>query len=135
MKSQRKFARSVDELKNIVAFTHDFFEREKIDASLHYIVDLCVEELFVNMVRYNTETDARILVEMSPRENGIEVSLTDFDVDRFDPREAGSVNTDAPLEVRDPGGLGLFLVLKMAHAIHYEYRDRTSKITFIADRK
>ena len=30
----------------------------------------------------------------------------------------------------EPGGLGLYLVLKMADTIHYEYRDRTSKITF-----
>ncbi len=135
MKSYRKFARSVDELTNIVAFTHDFFERENIDASLRYIVDLCVEELFVNMVRYNTETDARILLEMSPRERGIEVSLSDYNVDRFDPREAGGVDTEAPLEQRTAGGLGLYLVLKMADAIHYEYRDRCSKITFIADRK
>lgn len=131
----KTFSRSCDELQNIVAFTHHFFTREKIDASLRHIVDLCVEELFVNMVNYNTETDADILIEMHPHATGIEVSLTDFDVDRFDPREIPPVDVDAPLDKRVPGGLGLYLVLKMADAIHYEYRDRTSKITFIADRK
>ena len=45
-----------------------------------------------------------------------------------------AVDVDAPLENRTPGGLGLYLVLKMADSIHYEYRNRTSKITFIADR-
>lgn len=131
----RKFPRSVNELQHVVAFTHEFFEKAGIDSSLHYIVDLCVEELFVNMISYNTETSADILVEMRPHERGIEVSLTDFDVDRFDPRDVDPVDVDAPLEQRSPGGLGLYLVLKMADAIHYEYRDRTSKITFIADRK
>jgi serine/threonine-protein kinase RsbW len=66
---------------------------------------------------------------------GVKVSLTDYDVDRFDPREVPAVDVDAPLEDRAPGGLGLYLVLKMADSIHYEYRNRTSKITFIADRK
>lgn len=132
---EKKFSRNFEELKEIVAFTDQFFSQENIDSSMRYIVDLCVEELFVNMVTYDTETDANILIEMHPHEHGVEVSLTDYNVERFDPGEAGSVNIDAPLEQRSPGGLGLYLVLKMADSIHYEYRNRTSKITFIADRK
>ena len=132
---EKKFSRNFEELKKIVAFTDEFFEAENVDDSMRYIVDLCVEELFVNMVTYDTETDANILIEMYPHEHGVEVSLTDYDVERFDPREAGEVDVDAPLEQRTPGGLGLYLVLKMADSIHYEYRNRTSKITFIADRK
>jgi anti-sigma regulatory factor (Ser/Thr protein kinase) len=72
---------------------------------------------------------------MQARAQGIEVSLTDFGVDRFDPRQLRTVDVNAPLEKREPGGLGLYLVMKMADAIHYEYRNRNSKITFIADRK
>lgn len=132
---EQRFGRSLEELRRIVAFTDRFFAEEEIDPSLRYIVDLCVEELFVNMVTYNTETTEEILIEMKPHEHGVEVSLTDFDVERFDPREAGPVDVDAPLESRTPGGLGLYLVLKMANAIHYEYRNRSSKITIIADRK
>lgn len=132
---QRKFRRNLDELRNIVGFTSDVFDRENIDPSLRYIVDLCIEELFVNTVTYNVETRSDILVEMHPCEEGIEVSLTDFDVERFDPRSVQPVDVNAPLERRSPGGLGLYLVMKMADSIHYEYRDRTSKITFIATRK
>ena len=131
---RQTFNRSLDELKRIVAFTDRVFAREEIDPSMRYVVDLCVEELFVNMVKYNTETDADILIEMQRNDKGVKVSLTDFDVDRFDPREVEPVNVSAPLEERTPGGLGLYLVLKMASSIHYEYRDRTSRITFVADR-
>ena len=132
---QRKFGRSLDEIQNIVDFTQEFFDTHAIDSSVRYIVDLCVEELFVNMVTYDTETDEDILVEMNPHEHGIEVSLTDFNVERFDPRDVQPVDVDAPLEQRTPGGLGLYLVLKMVSSIHYEYRNRNSKITFIADGK
>lgn len=131
----QKFGRSLDELQNIVSFTDRFFAQSGIDQSVRYIVDLCIEELFVNMVTYDTETNAEILIEMNPHDHGVEVSLTDFDVERFDPREAHAVDVDAPLEQRTPGGLGLYLVLKMVSSIHYEYRNRNSKITFIADRK
>ena len=132
---QQKFGRSLDELGNIVSFTDAFFLENDIDASVRYIADLCVEELFVNMITYNTESSADILIEMKPHEHGVEISLTDFDVERFDPREVQPVDVSAPLEQRTPGGLGLYLVLKMVISIHYEYRNRTSKITFIADRK
>ena len=100
---QEEFGRSLDELPNIVSFTDEVFAQNDIDQSVRYIVDLCVEELFVNMVTYDTETDADILVEMSPHDHGIEVSLTDFGVDRFDPRDAAPVDISAPIEQRTPG--------------------------------
>lgn len=132
---QKKFSRSFDQIKEIVAFTEAVFGTYKLEPKLRHVVDLAVEELFVNMVTYNTETDEDILIEMTPHEHGIEVSLTDFNVGRFDPREVGPVDVDAPLSDRAPGGLGLYLVLKMVDSIHYGYRNRQSKITFIADRK
>jgi len=132
---KQKFGRSLDDISDIVSFTDEFFAQHDIDSSIRYIVDLCVEELFVNMVTYDTETDAEILIEMNPHEHGAEVSLTDYGVERFDPRDAKPVDVDAPLEQRTPGGLGLYLVLKMVNSIHYEFRDHNSKITFIADRK
>ena len=127
---QKKYARSFDQIQEIVADTERFFAEENIDESLRMKVDLSLEELFVNMVNYNTETTQDILIEMAPIEQGIEVSLTDYDVERFDPTLAGDVDIDAPLSERSPGGLGLYLVLKMADSIHYEYHDRQSKITF-----
>lgn len=127
---QRKYQRSFKQIRKIVEDTAGFFSEHEIDDSLRMKVDLSLEELFVNMVNYNTETDSDILIEMKPIEQGIEVSLTDFDVERFDPTMAAEIDIDAPLSERTPGGLGLYLVLKMADSIHYEYRDRKSKITF-----
>lgn len=127
---KKEYKRSFDEIQNIVADTERFFDEHGIDPSLRIKVDLSLEELFVNMVTYDTETDRNILIEMEPIENGIEVSLSDFDVEPFDPTQPRNVDIDAPLSERSPGGLGLYLVLKMADSIHYHYHDRTSTITF-----
>ncbi len=132
---KQKCNRSFDELKNIVTMTEALFREEGLQAGLRNVVDLATEELFVNMVTYNTESDEDILIQMMSHERGIEVSLTDYDVDRFDPTAAGKVDINAPLDKRTPGGLGLYLVMKMVDSIHYEYRNRQSKITFIVDRK
>ena len=127
---KKTYRRNFDQLARIVADTARFFADNGIDDSLRTKVDLSLEELFVNMVTYNIETDRDILVEMRPIDGGVEVSLTDYDVERFDPTLANEVDVDAPLSERTPGGLGLYLVLKMADSIHYEYHDRTSRITF-----
>lgn len=127
---QKSYSRSFDQIQEIVADTERFFAEANIDESLRMKVDLSLEELFVNMVSYNTETERDILIEMRPIEGGVEVSLTDFNVERFDPTCASEVDINAPLDERIPGGLGLYLVLKMADSIHYQYQDRTSKITF-----
>jgi len=127
---QKKYSRNFDQIQEIVKDTEHFFAANNIDDSLRMKVDLSLEELFVNMVNYNTETDQNILVEMRAIDKGIEISLTDFDVERFDPTLAPDVDIDAPLSARSPGGLGLYLVLKMADSINYQYYDRKSKITF-----
>jgi len=127
---QKRYRRNFDQIQDIVGDTERFFADNNIDESLRMKVDLSIEELFVNMVNYNTETDQDILIEMRSIDQGIEVSLTDFDVERFDPTLAQDVDIDAPLSERSPGGLGLYLVLKMADSIHYQYHGRKSKITF-----
>ena len=132
---QRKFKRDFNELKNIVKMTEAIFQETDMPAGLRNVVDLATEELFVNMVTYNTETNEDILIEMVPHALGLEVRLTDYDVERFDPTAVAKVDVDAPLEEREPGGLGLYLVMKMVDSIHYEYRNRQSKITFIVYRK
>jgi anti-sigma regulatory factor (Ser/Thr protein kinase) len=131
---QRKFKRDFHEIKNIVTMTESVFSELGMNPGLRNVVDLATEELFVNMVTYNTESSKDILIEMVPNALGLEVRLTDYDVERFDPTSAASVDVNAPLDERTTGGLGLYLVMKMVDSIHYEYRNRQSKITFIVDR-
>lgn len=132
---EQKFTRSFDELKNIVTMTEDLFKQANLPPGLRNVVDLATEELFVNMVTYNTESTEDILIQMVSHEHGVEVSLTDYDVERFDPTGVGPIDVNAPLDERTPGGLGLYLVLKMVDSINYEYRNRQSRITFVVDRK
>jgi anti-sigma regulatory factor (Ser/Thr protein kinase) len=132
---QKKFKRDFNELKNIVRMTEAVFQEMNLSPALRNVVDLATEELFVNMVTYNTESNEDILIEMEPHALGLEVRLTDYDVERFDPTSVAAVDVNAPLDERTAGGLGLYLVMKMVDSIHYEYRNRQSKITFIVDRK
>ena len=127
----KTFKRDLSELQAIVDATGEFFAAHGIDDSIRMHVDLSIEELFVNMVKYNLGSERDIRLQFAPLQGGLEVSLTDYDVDPFDPTHPPEVDIDAPLEDRVPNGLGLYLVSKMVDSIHYQYRNRESRITFV----
>jgi len=126
------FKRSFDSLPEIFALTADTFVREGIDSRLLPAVDLALEELFTNMVKYSTTTVLPVQVEIVPIADGVEVTLIDRDVEPFDVTKAPEVDVSLPIERRDPGGLGLHLIRRMLDSIEYEYtrESRRSRITF-----
>lgn len=126
----KKFKRTFDSLRNIFEFTESFFSTEGIDGKHRFAVNFAVEELFTNMVKYNPGNPNEILLSIDDVDGELVVSLTDFDVDRFDVTEDRKVDVDSPLEERKIGGLGLHLIPKMIDSIDYDYADRQSKITF-----
>lgn len=124
--------RDLSEISRMVQATRAFFAAEGLPEALAYAVDLATEELFVNMIKYNTRSRDPIELELQSHPCGIAVSLTDRCPDPFDPRAVAPVATDVPLDERQAGGLGLHLVSHMVEAIDYEYRDGCSKVSFIA---
>jgi anti-sigma regulatory factor (Ser/Thr protein kinase) len=132
MTAHRLFERSFDSLPAIVAFTADVFASERIDPGLRTVVDLAIEELFTNMVKYSTGSKADVRIEMTAIDRGVEVTLIDYDVDRFDVTARPDVDVSLPIEQRRPGGLGLHLIRRLLDSIQYEYAEssRQSRITF-----
>lgn len=123
--------RSIDELPHIVAATDRFFAEQRIDTAIRVAVDLAIEELFVNMVKHNVGAGHGIRLRMQFANDEVEVALTDFDVDPFDPSQVPAPDLDVPLHQRRPNGMGLYLVSKMVDSVNYEYRDRQSRVSFV----
>ena len=132
VKAAGAFERRFDSIERIFALTADAFAREGIDARLLPTVDLALEELFTNMVKYNTTTETPVEIEIARIDGGVEVTMTDHGVEPFDVTRAPEVDIGAPIEKRRPGGLGLHLVRRMLDSIEYEYSKeaRRSRITF-----
>jgi phosphoserine phosphatase RsbU/P len=124
----RAFARRIDSLPDIFAFTSGSVASLGIDPSLLYAVDFTVEELFTNMVKYSKMSVSAVdltLSRISDSGGGVEVVLTDHDVEPFDVTQAPDVDIDLPIEQRTPGGLGLHLIRRMVDSITYEYIKET----------
>ena len=128
----RSFERSFDSIEDIFAFTSEAFAAQQIDAGLLPVIDLAVEELFTNMVKYSTMSRAAVRVDLARIDGGVEVTLTDYDVEPFDVTQAPDVDIELPIEQRRPGGLGLHLIRRLVDSIEYEYsaEDRQSRTTF-----
>lgn len=131
MSASKSFAPHIDAVAEVVGFSAEVFASEGINAGLRPAVDLCLEELFTNLVKYGRST-APILIDLRPIKGGIEVSLCAEGVDDFDPTQAPTVDVSVPIDRRQPGGLGLHLVRQLVDSIEYEYQshERRSRVTF-----
>jgi anti-sigma regulatory factor (Ser/Thr protein kinase) len=128
----RSFERSFDSIEQIFAFTSEAFARQGIDPEFLPVVDLAVEELFTNMVKYSTMSSAAVRIDLARIDGGVEVTLTDYDVEPFDVTQAPDADIQLPIEQRKPGGLGLHLIRRLVDSIEYEYsrESRQSRTTF-----
>ena len=127
----RSFERGFDSIPALAAFGADAFARLGIDGRLLPTVDLAVEELFTNMVKYGTGSEAQVQVGLMAIDDGVELTLIDGDVEAFDVTRSPEVDVAVPIGQRTPGGLGLQLLRRMADSLEYEYKmeSRQSRTT------
>jgi len=127
---QQDFARNFDSLAAIYEFAERILAEHDINEAVRFPVHLAMEELFTNMVKYNPGSDSDIGVDVDVAGGTVTVILTEFDVDEFDVTRPRDVDTDASLEDRTPGGLGLYLLQNIVDKLDYEYHDRRSRVIF-----
>jgi serine/threonine-protein kinase RsbW len=127
---QRQFERRFEALDALFAFTAEV-AAEGLPSGVHQTVDLALEELFTNIVKYG-RGQAPVSVTLTRVPGGLEVVLDDPDAEDFDVTRAPDADTSLPLELRQPGGLGLHLIRRMLDSIEYQYvaERRHSRIRF-----
>jgi serine/threonine-protein kinase RsbW len=128
--TERAFSRDIDNLGELYGFAEQVMKDDGVDDSVRFPIQLALEELFVNLVTYNPEASRDILVGVATEKGSVTVTLVDHDAAEFDVTRKRDVDTDASLEDRKPGGLGLHLIQHMVDALEYDYRDGRSKIRF-----
>ena len=131
MATERMFPKAIASLEEVFNHLDAFYAAEAIETGPAMSLSLVVEELFTNLVKYNTASRNPILVRLG-RENGrVRIELVDHDVDRFDPATLPEVDVNAPMSERTPGGLGLHLVRAIVDHISFEYEDRVMRIVVV----
>lgn len=128
---KREFAKSTDSLAGIFDFLTEYARDEGIAEEYLPSLHLAVEEVFVNLVRHNTDSRHDVAIELSRDQTELTITLRDRDVQRYDITQHAIVDIHQPLELRRPGGLGVHFVRQIMDQIQYDYTDRTSTITLI----
>jgi len=86
---------------------------------------LCVEEIFVNIAHYAylpLQGQAKITTEFV-RESGLFSVIFADSGKPYNPLARHDPDIHAPAKARAPGGLGVFLVKKLADEVHYEFKN------------
>ena len=126
---EQKFKREIRSLEKIFDFISGFSTANRIGDSDVFVIKFVVEEIFTNMVKYNSMSNKDILVSLRRHSNTLSISLIDFDVDPFDLTKTEEIDIHQSLRERKVGGLGLHLVKKMVDKVEYEHKNRESKVT------
>ncbi len=95
-----------------------------LDPQAAYLLELVLEEMVSNIIKYGYDDDAphQIFVSVIFGESAVDLCLKD-DGHPFDPLRQCAADTDAPLEERCIGGLGIHLVRRMAGNVSYRRED------------
>ena len=128
--NERRF--SVVPNKESLSEASDFLDScvEEFDIPLRtgYSLKIVTDEIFSNIVYYSEAKNAEILFRNDPDR----IILTFLDDGMpYNPMESKEPDITAGAEDRSIGGLGLFMVKKMAEQVQYEYSDNKNQLTVI----
>jgi serine/threonine-protein kinase RsbW len=114
---------------------------QRFPEELSFDIQVCVEELFTNLVRYGgglwsddpaamgeSQTTIRMSINLAVASDSVTVVLEDngtpFDVAAAPPKQV-----DRPLEAARPGGLGIQLIKKLSSDLAYDHVDGLNRTT------
>jgi serine/threonine-protein kinase RsbW len=113
-------ANDLDELAGALEAADAFLHAHRRAEETRYAVRLVLEELLSNVIRHGCAHGARhtLAVRLAVVPDAVELDLVD-DARAFDPLSAPPLDVAAPLERRQPGGMGIHLVRSTARELRY----------------
>ena len=120
-----------ESISDVSVFLDNCVEDFSIPLKTGYSLKVIADEIFSNIVYYSGAKTAGILFENDT--DNITLVFED-DGKRYNPLEAEEPDITAGIEDRKIGGLGLFMVKKMAESVQYESVAGKNRITVIVSK-
>ena len=108
----------------------EFLSRQAPGAQALYHVQLAAEEIGTNIIKYgyDDQLEHRITLRVECRTDCLRLQVLD-DGRPFDARQVPEPELGQSLEDRQPGGLGISLVRRLARRMDYGRRDGLNALT------
>lgn len=125
-----RISNDLGQLRRVRERVEAFGERNELASEIVFKVKLAIEELLTNTIvhGYSDQDEHTIDMRLDLRPDRLNVTITD-DATAFDPRDAKIPDTEAPLEVRTEGGLGVHLVNSLMDGIEYRREGSRNHLT------
>lgn len=122
----------IRQIPQLAHFVEDVALEMKLDQGLTMNLNLALEEAVTNIILYAYPEGADGLVDIEAilGSSRLTFVITDSGM-AFDPTAAPPALTEAPLEERTVGGLGIHLVRNLMDSVDYERRDGKNILTMI----
>ena len=122
------------ELGRLAEAVDDFSERNELAVETRFELQLCLEELVLNVVNHGFDNpgqhDIRIGIELNDDDGRVLIVRVVDDGREFDPlTDTPAPDLDASLEDRAVGGLGVFLVRQIMDEVSYRREDGLNHLT------
>ncbi len=124
-----------DGLKELEEAVDNFSGLQGWPVSLDFKIKLILEEIILNALNYGHPDKAtNVYLKMTDLDQTISIEIVD-DGKAFNPlEEAPTPDTDAPLEDRPIGGLGVYLVKSLVSDISYEWKDEKNALKILVEK-
>ncbi len=131
MKFQKTYVAKLDSLDEIYVDVENFCKEARVDDKTKYALNLCLDEIFTNIVSYGYKGDESKNVEIELKREAKEISATvRDDAPAFNPLEdAAMPDISADTENREVGGLGVFFIKKNMDKLSYKRENGKNQLT------
>jgi len=121
----------LENIPEVLNFLKNSLMQSNCEAETISQLELAVEEIFVNIASYaytKGQGQAIIRIDLSDTTRLLTLQFEDTGVP-FNPLNKEAPDINAPLENRDIGGLGIFIVNTIMDEVSYEYKDNKNILT------
>ncbi len=121
----------LSEVERACSFAVEAAEAAGLDERAVYHCQMAVDEWCTNIIEHgfhNQGSDGRIEIDCRADNRQFVITIID-DGPPFDPTPLIEPKTDQPVEEREPGGLGWFLIKKIMDDVQYEFIDSHNRLS------
>ena len=117
-----------ENLNEVLAFIASELEAAGFPIKLQTQISIAAEEIFVNIAHYAYNPEVGGVVIRISIDGNVTIEFEDRGKP-YNPLEKANPNINVPLEEREIGGLGVFMVKQIMDNVKYKYKDGKNILT------